>query len=100
MKVIGPRFRRAVLVGLLTAGLCCLPTNAPQAQFVFGTSTSATMAFAGEASAVAGFAGGSFVSVANTAVLSTSGGAQEASAMETTLAGGLAVGASHAAVVG
>ena len=98
MKGRSVRIPRAVVAGLVAGLLCCWPAAEPQAQLIVG-STSTSTAFAGQAAAVSGFAGGSLVSVANTTALSASGGAQEASAMETAV-GGLAVGESHAAVVG
>src|SRR5205809_5867028 len=92
------RLTRPVAAGLLAALLCFLPTDNLYAQFAIG-STTAT-AFQGQAAAVTGLAAGSAVSVADTAALSASGGALEAAALEANLGGGLAVGASHAAVIG
>ncbi|PYJ08602.1 MAG: hypothetical protein DME25_01070 [Verrucomicrobia bacterium] len=89
---------RPATASLLAGLLCCLPTGNQQAQIFLG-STTATTGFAGEAAAVSGFAGGSAVAVADTGVIVSSGGEAEASAMETAVASGLAVGASHAAVV-
>jgi len=67
-----------------------------------GTTTTAadSTSFQGQAAAVSGFAMGSAVSVADTGPLSAAGSAQEATAMETALATGLLVGASHATTVG
>src|SRR6266545_893267 len=87
---------RSLLAGLL----CCLPTGAPQAQLLIGASGASATTFQGQASAVAGFVMGSGVSLASTGPLLLTGGAQEASALEASLAGGLSVGVSHASVVG
>src|SRR5882724_3290878 len=94
---------RAAVASLLTGLLCCLPAGNQQAQIlIFGgsSSTSASGSFQGQASAVSGFVLGNAVSVADTGPLAGSGGAQEASALEASVAGGMAVGASHTAVVG
>jgi len=87
-----------VTASLAAALLCCLPTSNQHAQIIIG-STTAT-GFSGQAAAVTGFTGGGAVSVADTGGLAASGGAIGAAALETSLAGGLAVGASHTAVVG
>lgn len=77
--------------------LCCLPTINSQAQLIIGSTTAA--GFTGQAAAVSGVAGGAGIDIADTGALAASGGALEAAALETN-GGGLAVGASHAAVVG
>jgi hypothetical protein len=87
---------RSLLAGLL----CYLPTSAPQAQLLIGASGASATTFQGQASAVAGFVMGSGVSLASTGPLSLTGGAQEASALEASIAGGLSVGVSHASIVG
>ena len=107
------RITRPIATGLLAGVLCCIPAGDPQAQIVFGgfdfggitsggtsTTTATATTFQGQAAAVSGVAMGSAVSVADTGQLSTTGSAQEAAAMETSLAAGLAVGASHATTIG
>src|SRR5882762_2847822 len=86
---------------ILTGLLCCVPTGKPQAQILIfggGSNTSASGSFQGQASEVSGFVLGNAVSVADTGPLAVSGGAQEASALEASVASGMAVGASHTAV--
>src|SRR5882724_6527473 len=103
MKIRNPWVPRSVAATLLTGLLCCLPAGNQQAQIlIFGgsSSTSASGSFQGQASAVSGFVLGNAVSVADTGPLAGSGGAQEASALEASVASGMAVGASHTAVVG
>src|SRR5258706_10771284 len=103
MKMRNTWVLRSAAASILTGVLCCLPVSKEQAQILlFGgsSSTSASASFQGQASAVSGFVLGNAVSVADTGALAASGGAQEASALETSLAGGMAVGAAHAAVVG
>src|SRR5437870_5159759 len=103
MKIKNTSFPRPVAATLLTGLLCCLPATNEQAQIIiFGgsSSTSSSASFQGQASAVSGFVLGSAVSVADSGALAVSGGAQEASALEASVASGLAVGASHTAVVG
>src|SRR5438445_387770 len=102
MKARTTLFTRPVAAGLLAGLLWCLPTGSPQAQIVIfgfgGTSTtSGSTSFQGGAAAVTGFAAGSAVSVADVGALAVAGGAQEAAALETIVASGLTVGASHAA---
>jgi hypothetical protein len=80
--------------GALAGLLCCVSSSNLYAQIVIGS------AFQGEAVAVTGIAAGSVVSVADTGALLATGSAQEAAAMETTLAGGISVGVSHAAIIG
>jgi len=108
------RIVRPVAASLMAGLLCCAPMGEAHAQIVIGgftfggtgssgTTTSAatdSTSFQGQAAAVTGFAMGSAVSVADTGPLSAAGSAQEATAMETALATGLLVGASHATVVG
>src|SRR5689334_1752196 len=84
----------------LVSGLFCLPVQHSQAQILFGSTAGSTTVFSGSAVAAAGMAGSSFVSVANAGLLSTTAGAQEASALETSLGGGVSVGASHATTIG
>src|SRR5258705_9365873 len=94
---------RPVTAALLTGLLCCLPAGNQRAQMIsFGGlgSTSLSTTFQGHAAAVSGVAAGSFVSVADTGFLPTSGGAQEAAALETTISSGLSVGASHSTLIG
>ncbi len=107
MKMNNTRFPGPVAAALLTGLLCCLPASEPQAQIIifgggFGGSstTSASTSFQGNAVAVTGFAAGSAVAVANSGALAAAGGAQEAAALETSVASGLTVGASHSAVIG
>jgi len=98
-----PLFPRTVAAGLLTGILCCLPAGKQYAQIIsFGGlgSTSPSTTFQGEATAVSGSAAGGSVSVADTGPLASSGGAQEAAALETVVASGLSVGASHSAIIG
>ena len=96
MKTKIPLIPRSVAATLLTGLLCWLPASNQQAQIIiFGggsTTTSGSGSFQGQASAVSGFALGSAVSVADTGPLAVSGGAQEASALEMSVASGLAVG--------
>src|ERR1044071_3163523 len=102
MKMKKTRFPAPVAATLLTGLLCCFPVNKPQAQIIiFGgsSSTSASTSFQGNAVAVSGVAAGSPVSVANCVARAASGGAQEAAALETSVASGLTVGASHSAVI-
>jgi len=61
--------------------------------------SAAATGFQGQAAAVSGFAAGSAVTVANTGALAISGGALEAAALGTSVAGGLSAGVSHAAVI-
>src|SRR6266699_1870306 len=82
-----------LLVGLL----CSLPTGTQHAQVILG-STAAT-GFQGQAAAVSGIAAVSSVAIADTGALALSGVALEAAALETSLAGGLSAGVSHAAVI-
>src|SRR5882724_1477257 len=103
MKMRNTWVPRPVAAALLIGLLCCLPTRNQQAQIlIFGASsgTSASASFQGQASAVSGFVLGNAVSVADTGPLAVSGGALEASALEASVASGMAVGASHTAVVG
>src|SRR5229473_721580 len=106
MKMKNTRFPGPVAATLLTGLLCCLPAGNQQAQILlfggFGGSTgaSASTSFQGNAAAVTGFAAGSAVSVANSGALAAAGGAQEAAALETSVASGLTVGAAHSAVIG
>jgi len=107
MKMKNTRFPGSVAATLLTGLLCYLPASELQAQIIifgggFGgsSSTSASTSFQGNAVAVTGFAAGSAVSVANSGALAAAGGAQEASALETSVVSGLTVGASHSAVIG
>src|SRR5258705_5941446 len=103
MKIRNTRVPRPVAATLLTGLLCCLPASHQQAQIlIFGgsSSTSASTSFQGQASAVSGFARGNAVSVADSGALAVSGGAQEAAALEASVASGMAVGACHTAVVG
>src|SRR2546427_5802831 len=104
MKTKIPLIPRSVAVALLTGLLCCLPARNQQAQIIiFGggsTSTSGSGSFQGQASAVSGFVLGNAVSVADTGPLAVSGGAQEAAALEMSVASGMAIGVSHTAVVG
>src|SRR2546422_3578215 len=107
MKMRNRWVPRPVAAALLTGLLGCLPAGNQQAQIIifgggFGgsSSTSASSGFQGQASAVSGFVLGSAVSVADTGALAASGGAVEASALEASVASGVAVGASHTAVVG
>ena len=97
MKVKSLWLSRPVAACLLVGLLCCLPTGNQQAQIVMG-STAAT-GFQGQAAAVSGIAAGSSVAVANTGALNLSGGALEAAALETSVAGALSAGVSHAAVI-
>ncbi len=97
MKVNRIWLSRPVAACLLVGLLCSLPTGTPHAQIIMG-STAAT-GFQGQAAAVSGIAVGSSVAVANTGALALSGGALEAAALETSLAGGLSAGVSHAAVI-
>ena len=98
MKVQSPLFPREVTVILLTGLLGCLSTSNQHAQIVLG-STTAT-ALQGQAAAVSGVAAATAVSVASVGPLGVTGGALEAAALETSLAGGISVGASHAAIIG
>jgi len=82
---------------LLTGLLCCLPTSNQHAQIVVGSTTAA--GFQGQAAAVSGIAAGSSVAVADTGALASSGGALEVAALETSIAGGVSAGISHAAVI-
>ncbi len=103
MKMKNLLCQRPAVASLLAGLLGCLLTNNQQAQIIsFGGlgSTSPSTSFQGEASAVSGFVAGGSVSLANTGFLPASGGAQEASALETSVATGLSVGASHATVIG
>ena len=97
MKVRIISLSRSVAASLSAGLLCCLPSGTQHAQVVLG-STAAT-GFQGQAAAVSGFAAGSAATVANTGALSISGGALEAAALETSVAGGLSAGVSHAAVI-
>ena len=97
MKVKSLWLSRPVAAYLLVGLLCSLPTGTQHAQIIMG-STAAT-GFQGQAAAVSGFAAGSAVSVANTGALAISGGALEAAALGTSVAGGLSAGVSHAAVI-
>jgi hypothetical protein len=103
MKMKNRWFPRPVAAALLTGLLCWLPAGNQQAQIIlFGGSTgaSSSTSFQGQASAVSGVVLGNAVAVADSGALAASGGAQEASALEASVASGLAVGACHAAVVG
>jgi hypothetical protein len=101
MKPKSPWIPQSAARSFLAGLLCCLPTGAVHAQLLFGAfGTASSATFQGQASAVAGFVMGSGVSLASTGPLSLTGGAQEASALEASLAGGLSVGVSHAAIVG
>src|SRR5258708_19121841 len=96
MKLKNSLPSRPVTVRLLAGLVGCLLTSNLQAQIIsFGGlgSTSPSTSFQGEAWAVSGFAAGSSVSVSDTGPLPASGGAQEASALETSVATGLAAGA-------
>ena len=97
MKVKSLWLSRPAAASLLVGLLCSLPTGTQHAQISLG-STAAT-GFQGQAAAVSGFAAGSAVSVANTGALAISGGALEAAALGTSVAGGLSAGVSHAAVI-
>ncbi len=97
MKVRIISLSRSVAASLSAGLLCCLPSGTQHAQVVLG-STAAT-GFQGQAAAVSGFAAGSAATVANTGALSISGGALEAAALETSVAGGLSAGVSHTAVI-
>ena len=97
MKVKSLWLSRPVAARLLVGLLCSLPTGTQHAQIIMG-STAAT-GFQGQAAAVSGIAAGSSVAVADTGALALSGGALEAAALETSLAGGLSAGVSHAAVI-
>jgi hypothetical protein len=85
---------------VLTGLLCWLPTSFPQAQVVIGSTGVLGTSFQGQAAAVSGVAAGSAVSVADAGALAATGGAQEASAMEVSVAGGISVGLCHTAVIG
>ena len=89
---------RSASASLLTGLLCCLPAGNQQAQLIIGSTTAG--GFSGQAAAVTGFAGGAGVSVANSGALAASGGAVGSASLGASLAEGLAVGASHTAVVG
>ena len=89
---------RPVSASLAAGLLCCLPASNQHAQIIIGSTTATS--FSGQAAAVTGFSGGGAVSVADTGALAASGGAIGSAALETSLGGGLAVGASHTAVVG
>lgn len=95
---------RSALIAVVTSLLCCLPAGLQQAQILilggFGTTTSGSASFQGGATAVAGTVAGGAVSVSDTGALAASGGALEVSALETAVASGVAVGASHATVIG
>ena len=97
IKVKSLWLSRPAAVCLLVGLLCSLPTGTQHAQIIFG-STAAT-GFQGQAAAVSGIAAGSSVAVADTGALALSGGALEAAALETSLAGGLSAGVSHTAVI-
>jgi hypothetical protein len=87
-----------VPTSLLAGLLCCLPSSDQQAQLIIGNTAAA--GFSGQAAAVTGVAGGAGIVVADTGALAASGGAIGAAALETIVGSGLAVGVSHAAVVG
>ena len=97
MKAITFSLSRSAAASLSAGLLCCLPTSNQHAQLVVGSA--AATGFQGQAAAVSGFAAGSAVSVANTGALAISGGALEAAALGTSVAGGLSAGVSHAAVI-
>src|SRR5213593_45894 len=97
MKVNSIWLSRPAAACLLVGLLCSLPTSNQHAQIIMG-STAAT-GFQGQAAAVSGISAGSSVAVADTGALALSGGALEAAALETSLAGGLSAGVSHAAVI-
>src|SRR5204863_29190 len=97
MKVKSLWLSRPVAARLLVGLLCSLPTGTQHAQIIMG-STAAT-GFQGQAAAVSGIAAGNSVAVANTGGLALSGDALEAAALETSLAGGVSAGVSHAAVI-
>lgn len=89
------RVAAKTLGGLL---LCWLLISISHAQIL--TTSSGETTFQGEASALGGTAAGGTVSVADTGALAATGGAQEASAIEASVAGGIAVGVSHATTIG
>src|SRR5690242_11396800 len=91
---------RTVAVGLLTGLLYWLPTSMPHAQIFIGSTSVLGTSYQGQAAAVSGIAAGSAVSVANTGSLSVIGGAQEASAMGSSVAGGISAGICHTAIIG
>ncbi len=85
MKVKSLWLSRPAAACLLVGLLCSLPTGTQHAQIIL-ESTAAT-GFQGQAAAVSGIAAGSSVAVADTGALALSGGALEAAALETSLAG-------------
>ena len=104
-------FRPVVMI--LGAGLFWLVSNNADTQIVVVSPTYAvsvstnvivtssdSASYRGNAVAAVGFAGGRPVFVADAALLSATGGAQEAATLETTVGSGLSLGESHAAVVG
>ena len=98
MKAKIPSLSRPAAVSLLAGLLGWLSTSNQQAQIVVGSTTATVLQ--GQAAAVSGVAAASFVSVASVGPLAVTGGALEAAALETSLAGGISVGACHAAVIG
>ena len=101
MKVRDSCLARPVTTTLFAGLLCWLPTSNQYAQVV-STNVFVTFgpAYRGNAAAALGFAGRSAVSIADAALLSETGGVREAAALDSTVAGGLSIGESHAAVVG
>src|SRR2546425_2322799 len=87
---------RPIAACLWVGLLCSLPTCTQHAQIV---GAAAATGFQGQAAAVSGIAAGSSVAVADTGALALSGGALEAAALETSVAGALSAGVSHAAVI-
>ena len=112
MKAGTARLPGPVTASVLCGLMCCMAPVHPLAQTVVQTNivvvingstttngTNAVMGYAGEGSAVFGWVQG-IASLASTSLLSATGGVQEASATETTLSSGLAVGNCEATVIG